>query len=112
LKKSLGQSPRSAGAAAWRRSTPKDEITIYVAGYVALRTQTPQRNTVFIQLFAIAATVLLALGLLVLRRSIEIGAGLAVVLALFALVIFRLKKDGVLGRQLWIAEDFGCCASG
>jgi hypothetical protein len=25
----------------------------------------------------------------------------------------RAKKDGVIGRpSLWIAEDFGCCASG
>jgi hypothetical protein len=24
----------------------------------------------------------------------------------------KLPKDGVIGRSLWIAEDFGCCASG
>lgn len=71
----------------------KDKITICLAGYIALRVQMLQRNAMLYQMFAIAGSTLLAIGVLALTRSLAIGLGLGALLTLVLLLAFRMNKS-------------------
>lgn len=83
---------------------PRDKITICLAGYIAIRTQTLQRNIMVYQAFAIAGTTLLAIGALVLTRSLAIGLGLGATLALIVLLTFRFNRSDSLATARRLEE--------
>lgn len=83
---------------------PRDKITICLAGYIALRAQTLQRNIMLYQAFAIAGTMLLAIGALALTRSFAIGVGLGTTLALIVLLSLRFNKSDRLATAKGMEE--------
>lgn len=83
---------------------PRDKATICLAGYIALRTQMLQRNTLLYQVFTMAGTMLLAIAALVLTRSILIGVSLGAILVLILLFTLRLNKSDRLATAKRLEE--------